>query len=253
MRYLPSALLALTLGAGLAGADEVTGTVTYLQRMLLPPDSVVEIQLLDVSRADAPSTEIATYSIKQPGPPPYSFTLDYDPEAIDGTATYVVRATVRDNGRLIMTTDTAYPVLTRGAGNVVEMVMKGVEQSDGAPGSKPDVDLVNTYWKILTLKGQSISVAENQKEPHLILRMDGSYNATAGCNMIRGGYSIAGTGLSFSPGPSTLMACIKPLDAYEAALGQVLLEAEGFRIAGETMELLDTTGEPLATFRAVYF
>ena len=34
----------------------VSGTVNYRERMALPPDAVVEVQLLDVSRQDAPAT-----------------------------------------------------------------------------------------------------------------------------------------------------------------------------------------------------
>ena len=43
----PSAPLALLMG-----------TVTYLQRIALPPTAVVEVQLQDVSLADAPATVI---------------------------------------------------------------------------------------------------------------------------------------------------------------------------------------------------
>ena len=150
MRKALLAALALAAAPTLAAAETVSGTVTYLQRMMLPPDSVVEIAFQDTSLADAPATTLATYRIEAPGAPPYAFAFDYDPAQIDEARSYTLRATVRQGDTLLMTTDTVYPVLTRGAGNEVEMVMKAVGQGSGT-GETPDSDFVNTYWKLLTL------------------------------------------------------------------------------------------------------
>lgn len=252
MRRLVPVLLALALTPTFAAADVIKGTATYLQRMMLPPGSVVEIMMQDVSRADAPAKTLATYRIDNPGAPPYQFAFEYDPASIDERGSYSLRATVTNGDKLLMTTDTVYPVLTRGAGNEVEMVMKAVAQSGSEGSQKPNSDFVNTYWKVLTLQGQPVTVTENQKEPHLILRPDGSYNATAGCNMIAGGYEVEGAKVKFMPGPTTLMACVPPLDDYEAALIKVLGAAGSFGIDGESMELVDPAGGTLATFQAVY-
>ncbi|MDQ3175872.1 MAG: YbaY family lipoprotein, partial [Acidobacteriota bacterium] len=42
----------------------VTGTVTYRQRIAMPPGAVVEVSLLDVSRADAPAVVLDKLEIK---------------------------------------------------------------------------------------------------------------------------------------------------------------------------------------------
>src|SRR5258708_34753519 len=42
----------------------VTGTVTYRQRIALPRQAVVQVQLLDVSKADAPAIVIAEQTIE---------------------------------------------------------------------------------------------------------------------------------------------------------------------------------------------
>ncbi|HAN28766.1 MAG TPA: hypothetical protein DCP75_13790, partial [Haliea salexigens] len=41
-------------------AGVIEGTVLYRERMMLPPDAQLDIQLEDVSRADAPATVLAT-------------------------------------------------------------------------------------------------------------------------------------------------------------------------------------------------
>ncbi|MFD0978992.1 YbaY family lipoprotein [Tropicimonas aquimaris] len=250
MRPIFLALLVL-LGAPVpAVAETLTGTVTYLQRMMLPPAAEVEISFQDVSRADAPAQVLATYRIPEPGAPPYRFAFAYDPARIDPARSYTLMARVLEGDRLLMITDTAYPVLTRGGGTELEMILKMVNDT---PPPMPDVDFINTYWKILTLGGTPVEVQDNAREPHVILRSDGSYNATVGCNMIRGGYELDGPSVRFLPGAATMMACPPPLDALERSLGEMLEAASEHRVSGEQMELLGPEGEILATFQAVYF
>ena len=45
----------------------LSGTVTYLQRITLAPDAVVEVTLQDVSKADAPAEVISTQTIETQG------------------------------------------------------------------------------------------------------------------------------------------------------------------------------------------
>jgi uncharacterized lipoprotein YbaY/uncharacterized lipoprotein NlpE involved in copper resistance/heat shock protein HslJ len=111
--------------------DSVTGTALYRERIAMPPGVVFEARLEDVSRADAPAEVIGTFRIEDAGNPPYAFTIDYDPAGIDDRYTYAVRAELRFDGRLLFTTDTMVPVLSRGAPSEVEIVMVGVASSAG--------------------------------------------------------------------------------------------------------------------------
>ena len=81
----------LTLIAQQAGAQTITGTATYRERMALPPGAVLEATLEDVSKADAPADTIARQRITSPGNPPIAFTIAYDPARIVENRTYVVR------------------------------------------------------------------------------------------------------------------------------------------------------------------
>ncbi|MFV0359344.1 YbaY family lipoprotein [Tropicimonas sp.] len=247
MRPYTLCILILAVTSRIAGADTVTGTVTYLERTMPPPGATVEIILSDISLADAPARTIAGQTLPAAGAPPYAFAIEYDPATIDQRHTYGLRATMRAGGRITMTTDTAYPVLTRGAGNMEDLILKQVS----VPA--PDADLVNTYWKVRSLGALRLSPPANGREAHLILRGDGSYNATAGCNMVRGTYSLDNASLRFEAGAATRKACIPPLDLYEGMLLRTLADTAGFRISGETLELHDAAGAVLASFAAVYF
>ncbi|MEZ5275139.1 MAG: YbaY family lipoprotein [Opitutaceae bacterium] len=108
----------------------VSGTVVYRERMMLRPGSVLEVTLEDVSLADVPARQIATYRKEDPGSPPFPFELLYDPGTIDERHTYAVRARITVEEQLRFTSDTTYPVITRGHGNKVEILVKGVPTAD---------------------------------------------------------------------------------------------------------------------------
>lgn len=93
----------------------VTGTVSYRERVMLPPDSVLTVRLQDVSRADAPAVilgeQIGTTGGKQV---PLPFSISYNPTSIDPRFSYSISARIEDgNGILRFISDTNNPVITR--------------------------------------------------------------------------------------------------------------------------------------------
>ena len=93
---------------------------------MLTPEAVAKVSLQDVSLADAPAKILAEQEIANPGQVPIAFELEYTLADIDERMSYAVRAEIHDGGRMIFTTDTHVPVLTRGAGNEVEMMLVAV-------------------------------------------------------------------------------------------------------------------------------
>jgi uncharacterized lipoprotein NlpE involved in copper resistance len=77
-----------------------------------------------VSRADAPATIVARTRLDRPGQPPFKFSIQYDTAQIVATRSYSVRARVTVDGNLMFASDQAYPVLTRGRGGQVEILMR---------------------------------------------------------------------------------------------------------------------------------
>ena len=105
----------------------LTGTVSYLQRIALTPRAVVEVRLLDVSRADAPSTTIAEQKIRPAGRQvPIAFDLTYDPERIDPQGRYAIQVRILDRNRLRFTNSQAYPVLTGSHPDKVNVIVTPV-------------------------------------------------------------------------------------------------------------------------------
>jgi putative lipoprotein len=95
----------------------LTGTVVYRERIALPVNATIDVRLLDVSLQDVPSKVLAQQTIEAAGRSvPIPFELDYDPSQVREGLSYAVRAEIRSaDGKLLWTTDTVHPVLTRGA------------------------------------------------------------------------------------------------------------------------------------------
>jgi heat shock protein HslJ len=129
----------------------------------------------------------------------------------------------------------------------------GVWPGETCEGPAAKASLTNTYWKILRLGDTEVEAGEGRREPNLILREgDSRFTATVGCNQVTGGYRLDDDRLSFGLPAATMMACPPPLDDWERRLGEMLIRTAAWRIDGQTMELLDAGGEPLALFQAVY-
>jgi len=144
LKAVAMASLALMLAACQTTKAEPTATVrgevTYRERIAVPPGTQLEVLLLDVSRADAPSETISGVTLSDIGQPPYPFEIAYRPDQIVASHQYVVRARLMHEGRLLFTTDQAYPVITRGHPTEVQLVLKrvGAPPTASTPGSDRD-------------------------------------------------------------------------------------------------------------------
>lgn len=121
--------LVFSLNAASADAGIVTVTVTYRERIALPPDATVNVQLQDISLMDAPAVVLTEETITVgEDSVPFTFELSYDPAQIDERMTYAVRAEIRDaNDDLLFTTDTVMQVITGDNPTDVEIVLVSVE------------------------------------------------------------------------------------------------------------------------------
>ena len=107
----------------------VLGTVTYLPRIALPPNAVVEVQLVDVSRADAPAVLLASQStITGEQQVPMPFELVYDPNQIDARMTLAVQARITVDGELQFISTRRFAVSTQGQTSPVEVVVDPMQR-----------------------------------------------------------------------------------------------------------------------------
>jgi len=110
--------------ASKASKARITGFATYRERIALSPDAVFEATLEEASRTDGHAEIIKKVRRRSPGQVPIAFEIAYDPRRIDARRTYVLRASIYEDGRLRFTSDHASPVLTHGNGRKVSVLMR---------------------------------------------------------------------------------------------------------------------------------
>jgi putative lipoprotein len=232
----------------------VTGTLTYRERMLLKPGSIVEVWLLDTSLADVAATEIAYQRIDNPGQQPVAYRLEFDPADIREGMQYSVRATVSRDGQLLFTTDRHYGVLTRGNGNTADLELIRVNAPSAAEveDMTPDASLTNTYWKLTSIGGEPFKYTGEGREPQLMLvPRDLQARGRTGCNSFTGHYETYGDYLRFGNLAVTQMACLSGMNVEREYL-DALDRVDRFDINGESMTLY-AGEEELLGFAAIYF
>jgi uncharacterized lipoprotein YbaY/membrane-bound inhibitor of C-type lysozyme len=105
--------------------SSVTGTVSYLYRIAMPPAAVVDVQLQDLSQSDAATSIIAgqkiTFGDRQV---PIPFHLKFDPAKMNPQHRYGLRATIVVDGAVRFRTQAAYPVLTHGRSSKAALILK---------------------------------------------------------------------------------------------------------------------------------
>jgi copper homeostasis protein (lipoprotein) len=110
-----TAVLLLSLATCRQPEPALAGTATYAGGLPLPPDAVFEVTLLDVPRADAPARVIGSMLTGGPGASPIAFRIPYDPDRIDTTHRYVLRARLTADRSVLYLTDQPWPVRIRGS------------------------------------------------------------------------------------------------------------------------------------------
>lgn len=214
--------------------------VSYLDRSLIAPNSQLTVTLVDVSKMDVAATVISEQVIDLVGAPPYKVELEYNLEKIDPTHRYSVRATINNQGNLLYTSTTSNPPFDNTASSEpLEIIVSKV-----AP--KPDVDLVNTYFKAVSIDGNPVVV--NTKEPFIQFNSDDFL----GCNNFNGGYEVSKQAVTFTQLATTQKMCHDNME-QESAMAAVLQAATQWQINGEKLVLQNEAGNQLATFNAVYF
>ena len=96
------AMLFLLLASGCATPpvkkmEVITGTITYFQRISMPPGAVVEVKLVEIRKGS--NKTVVEKMISNPGQVPVSFTLAYDSKETAPDRKYAVQARILVDGK----------------------------------------------------------------------------------------------------------------------------------------------------------
>lgn len=227
-----------------ATADEtlVTGEVLYRERIALPPNAVLSVQLADVSLADAPARILGEQKIDPAGQVPIKFAIPFDPTAIKTNMTYALQARISVDDQLWFINDVRHTLdpLTAGPQTIK---VKMVRQSSGAE----EVTIFDRDWVAEDIGG--IGVIEKQKST-LRIAADGKVSGRGACNGYFGSATVDGSSIKFGQMGSTQMACEQAAMDQEHRFHQALERAATFRIEEGKLLVADKDGKDILRFVA---
>jgi putative lipoprotein len=253
----PARLHAQTTGDKLA-TGSVKGTASYEDCLMISRSAVFEATLADVSKANAPAEIIATARITDSQGPFFHFSLDYDPGRIVENHSYVVRATITNQGKVIFTSTDTYPVITRGSPYEVNIILHSIAPA-AAPQSElkgrelrmsPQYLVEHGGWTLIRLGNDAVPTGPHDPEPNIEFNSkEHRVGGSGGCNRIMGNYELDGQSIRFSKMATTMMACEKGMDLEKNFLA-ALDAVRTWKLEDNHLDLFAENGELLARFQA---
>ncbi|WP_018185089.1 YbaY family lipoprotein [Kaistia granuli] len=248
MRQIGFRLAAIAVALLLVGANAVAavaatrtlhGSVIDRERMALPPDARVEVQLLDVSLADAPSRTIARTSFRPRGPVPIPYRLRFDEARLKPRHSYGLRATISVGDRLWFTSTSRHSVEIGGPDRIDIPVQRLGGQAAPRPAGSP----AGRWLAEDIRRGGVIDYLQTVLE----IGPNGRVSGTGGCNRMSGQAKIAGDTIRFGAIASTRMACTPAAMNQERKFIAALEDVRRWRVdpARGKLILLDGRGNSI--------
>ncbi|PSL20142.1 YbaY family lipoprotein [Shimia abyssi] len=244
-RFVPAAfagLLSLAAFPAFAEFQTLEGTVGYRERIALPPAVLVNVQLVDISRADVPAIELGSVTVRPQGQVPITYQLTYDDAMVTDGLSFAVQATITLGDTTLFRTTSVYPALTNDAPEKVDVMVEKMP----APQA---MSLSGTAWVGLSMPGIELI---SDRLPEITFGPDRQVSGTSGCNRFSGGYDRDGQSLTFLPLASTRMACAGPIDEQEGAVFKALGQVATYAVEDRELILKSASGDELMRFQTMY-
>ncbi len=239
VKFLSTSVLALGLGAAALPAaaeiQDLEGSVAYRERMALPANALVEVQLLDVSLADAAAQTLGAVTVKAETQVPISYRLTYDDAMVVESGRYAVAAKIVVDGKVLFRTTQHFSALTQDAPEAVNVMVEKMTFADDDIAA----NLVGTSWRAVAI-GESRVEAE--AAPELSFEADGRVSGRGGCNGLHGAMALEDGVVNMGPFASTKMSCGEELDLQEMAFFQALEATRHIEMANGVLSLMDAQG-----------
>ncbi|MDX2176457.1 MAG: YbaY family lipoprotein [Candidatus Sumerlaeia bacterium] len=110
----------------------VEGTVYYLERIMMSPDTVLDVRLYDASDpASEESVEVGVHSAAVgENAPPYYFAVYVDEAKVDPTRQYILVARLVEDGRDRFVSEDNYLILTPGYPSETNLLLSAPEPKE---------------------------------------------------------------------------------------------------------------------------
>jgi len=225
-----------------AAEKTLKGEVMYRERIALPPNAVLSVQLADVSLADAPAAIVGERKVAPAGQVPIKFEISFDPTVIRPNTTYALQARITADDKLLFITDTRYQVDPLSDARQT-IVLKMVAPSD----TPTSASLFDQSWLVEYVDGIGVIA-----QPKATFRVSeaGKAGGSGPCNAYFATAKVEGSTIAVSDIGSTYKACAPEVMAEEKALFEALVKAASYHIDAGRLTIADKDGREILRFNA---
>lgn len=225
-----------------AAEKTLKGEVMYRERIALPPNAVLSVQLADVSLADATAAVIGERKVAPAGQVPIKFEISFDPQVIRPHMTYALQARITVDDRLLFISDMRHQVDP--LSDAPQTIMLKMVTSSEQPASAP---VVGQIWLIEYIDGIGVIA-----EPQATFRIDeaGKAGGSGPCNVYFATAKVDGSTIAISDIGSTFKACASEIMAEEKALFEALAKAASYHVDAGKLIIVDKDDRVILRFNA---
>lgn len=214
-------------------AGVVTGTITYRERIALPPDALADIWIADVSPdMIVAQVLLADTTVRAEGRQvPLPFEIRFDPARAEATHTYALKAVIKSaDGQELFTSGDSTFVITQGHPSRVDLVLQRGAGGDSGPAGLP-----GSSWLLEDLAGAGVV---DRVQATLDFSDPGRVVGNASCNRFFGSVELSGATIRIGSLGATKMACAEAaINNQEMKYLKALEHAERFTIDGTTLQI----------------
>ena len=203
------------------------GTVSYRERIALPPHAILQVRLLRLSAANASSDVIGAARLRTRNRMPIPYRLPFDDNRLRRGNTYALEARILVDGKVWFNTASPKPV-ANGAIQPDILVQRIAAQAPASPTLKGK-------WLAESLRGGGVI---DNLQSTIEIGENGTVAGHGGCNGFNGTATITGDTISFGPLATTRKACPPAIMDQESKLLGALSDARRWLIDEQRDKLI---------------
>jgi putative lipoprotein len=221
--------------------SRIEGSVFYRERIALPGNAELEVQVLDITDPNEPLTLLSSGAVKIQGGPPHDFQIEINLANIDTSKlkdrSYGLRASIHADGKLMFASK---GFVDASGGEPKRILVMRVANNE----NKVINLLEGTHWGLLTLGSDYADLGAGGKQLDIrFMAEDTRAAGFSGCNRFSGRYtredsSDSQGSLTFGPLAGTRMACPQGRGDIELDYLQALEKVTAYRLLDNTLSLL---------------
>ena len=242
---LPLAML-LVASPVLAAKINLSGEVTYRERIALPDTAVLSIELIDLALPDRPRLSVSAPT--GAGQVPLAFTLTFEDSMILPQHSYALNAEINAGDIHFRNVEPfgVTPLAQTEPIVIITNLVALTEQPSGEPVAEPeDLALLGVTWEATAIGETPVAPGV---EITLLIEADMRAGGVGGCNSFFSQATVTEDSFAIGEIARTQRSCLYERNMLEKSYFDALKAAVSWSVDGDTLTLLDREGKPAVTF-----